>query len=71
MTFFVIKNIEYFPGSRLLIFNRWGETVYESKDYKNNWDGQGQPVGTYFYVFYPNDPSNKLKVQKGYVTILR
>lgn len=69
--FFVIKNIEYFPGSRLLIFNRWGETVYESKDYKNNWDGQGQPVGTYFYVFYPNDPSNKLKVQKGYVTILR
>jgi len=69
--FFVIKNIEYFPGSRLLIFNRWGETVYESNDYKNDWDGLGQPAGTYFYVFYPNDPSKIIKTQKGHVTLLR
>ncbi|WP_276349121.1 Ig-like domain-containing protein [Daejeonella sp. JGW-45] len=41
------------------VFNRWGNRVYKSVDYKNNWSGQctegvfiGQdiPDGTYFYV---------------------
>lgn len=40
--------------------NRWGSIVFESNDYKNEWDGYANtgiligsdplPVGTYFYV---------------------
>ena len=41
---------KYFLSTKLVIFNRWGRTVYESKDYKNDWDGGNLPDGTYFYV---------------------
>ena len=38
------------------VYNRWGNRVYQSSDYKNNWDGKGTdnflgkdlPTGTYF-----------------------
>ena len=41
---------EYFLSHKLVIFNRWGRTVYESNNYKNDWDGGDLPDGTYFYV---------------------
>ncbi|MEX1188529.1 MAG: gliding motility-associated C-terminal domain-containing protein [Bacteroidia bacterium] len=48
--FFVVKYLEVYPNSELLIFNRWGNKIYENADYKNDWDGENQPDGTYFYV---------------------
>ena len=41
---------EYFLSHKLVIFNRWGRIVYESQDYRNDWDGGKLPDGTYFYV---------------------
>ena len=41
---------EYFLSHKLVIFNRWGKIVYESNDYRNDWDGGKLPDGTYFYV---------------------
>ena len=41
---------KYFISAKLVVFNRWGRTVYESTDYKNDWDGGNLPDGTYFYV---------------------
>lgn len=41
---------EYFLSHKLVIFNRWGRTVYESNNYRNDWDGGNLPDGTYFYV---------------------
>jgi gliding motility-associated-like protein len=46
----------------ITIMNRWGNIVYESSPYQNNWDGRtnsGKPLseGTYFYVLY-NDIDN-------------
>lgn len=40
----------YYESSELTIFNRWGQVVFHSKDYQNNWDGGGLSDGTYFYV---------------------
>ncbi|MCW3127409.1 MAG: C-terminal target protein [Bacteroidetes bacterium] len=43
-------------GSHLLIFNRWGEKVYEADSYANSWQGTYMntndklPDGTYYYV---------------------
>lgn len=45
----VFKNLEYFPNSQLLIFNRWGEKVYENSNYRNDWDGENLHAGTYFF----------------------
>lgn len=54
----VIENIENFPNNKVTIFNRWGNKVWDTKDYNNTsnfWNGQTQTgavltSGTYFYV---------------------
>ncbi|OON66721.1 hypothetical protein B0919_21290 [Hymenobacter sp. CRA2] len=33
----------------LKVFSRWGNQVYESKDYRNNWGGATLPAGVYYY----------------------
>jgi gliding motility-associated-like protein len=52
---FEITGIDAFPGSKLSVFNRWGQLVYENEDYRNTWDGRsnnGQELvnDTYFHV---------------------
>ncbi len=37
------------PNYRLEIYNRWGNKVYESDNYQNDWRGEGI-LGTYYYV---------------------
>ena len=57
---FVIEGVELFRNT-LKIYNRWGRTVYDVQNYKNDWNGftnkkvlvgdsKKLPVGTYFYV---------------------
>jgi gliding motility-associated-like protein len=46
---------EYFKENTVTIFNRWGNEVYSTNNYKNDWngtnnDGQKLPEGTYYYV---------------------
>jgi gliding motility-associated-like protein len=57
---FTIKGIESFPGSRLLIYNRWGSLVYESNDYDNEnpWKGDDLSEGVYFYILERSDKEN-------------
>jgi gliding motility-associated-like protein len=47
---FVVKGLAAFPESSLNIFNRWGNEVYSTADYLNNWTGDDLPDGVYFYV---------------------
>ncbi|MCR9287245.1 MAG: carboxypeptidase regulatory-like domain-containing protein [Bacteroidetes bacterium] len=52
---FVIAGIEKYPNNELLIFNRWGEKVYQKNNYSNGeWEGTydnlNLPDGTYFYL---------------------
>jgi gliding motility-associated-like protein len=57
------------------VFNRYGALVYESKDYKNTWDGtyKGKPLpdGTYYFVISFKLINDKPEYVKGNVTILR
>lgn len=41
---------DYFESSKVTIFNRWGNVIYTSSDYKNDWDGEKMKDGNYFYV---------------------
>jgi gliding motility-associated-like protein len=36
-------------NSELRIYNRWGERVYENKNYDNSWNGEPLPDGVYYY----------------------
>jgi gliding motility-associated-like protein len=76
--YFEIKNIELYPKNHILIFNRWGNKVYEGKPYMNKWDGRNYfglkvggdllPVGTYYYIL---DLGNGSPTKKGYVFLKR
>jgi gliding motility-associated-like protein len=54
----VIKNIEQFPGNRIIVLDRWGGQVFLGNDYNNEsivWRGTSAGSGklsggTYFYV---------------------
>lgn len=64
---FYVKNLEYYPNTHLVIYDRWGKKVYESSNYPNNWNGGDQSDGVYYYVLtLPNS-----KKFDGYVQILR
>jgi gliding motility-associated-like protein len=46
----VFKNLGFFPGTSLTVFNRWGNKLYESADYKNDWNGDGNVDGVYYFI---------------------
>ncbi|SFC12799.1 C-terminal domain of CHU protein family protein [Flexibacter flexilis DSM 6793] len=55
-------------GGTLKVYNRWGNEVYSSSNYQNDWAAKDLPAGTYFYHFL----SPKLKIAvKSWLEILR
>lgn len=68
---FKIAGLESFPGSQLLIFNRWGNQVYQAGDYLNNWDGSGLAEGTYYYVLNRRERGGSITTFKGWVFLKR
>lgn len=47
---FYIINLEYHPNSSVVIFNRWGQLLYENADYKNDYKPTDWSDGVYYYV---------------------
>ena len=73
--FFHISKIEDFPDNRLRIYNRWGNLVYERREYENDWPGQFSdatllPDGAYFYLLEWRDNEAEF-VQRGYLELFR
>ena len=61
---FFIAAIEDFPESELVIFNRWGNQVFEAENYQNDWAGtwdgnKDLPDGTYYYFLKLNGEDNR------------
>jgi gliding motility-associated-like protein len=68
----VIENLVLYPNSRIQVFNRYGQILYDSKQYLGDWDGtyknKALPSGTYYYII---DLNGARVAKKGYVTIVR
>ncbi|MEM9050524.1 MAG: choice-of-anchor L domain-containing protein [Bacteroidota bacterium] len=69
-----IRGIDEFPQNKLVVFNRWGNVVYEENNYSNGtqWTGQNEsgeelPEGTYFVVVEVNGEDNL----RGYLELRR
>ena len=68
---FVIRGIENYPDNTIIIFNRWGNKVFEASPYQNIWNGRSTkglrvggnelPIGTYFYLLDLGDGSDVIK----------
>ena len=72
---FYIVGITDYPNSDLKIYNRWGNKVYETVGYNNDWNGtfngkREVPDGTYFYILELNDLDDN-RVFQGYLEISR
>jgi len=59
----------------MMVFNRWGEKVWETTDFESGWDGKSNgkyvSAGTYFWILevqYGND--NISKTYKGSLTVI-
>jgi len=54
-----INNYPYIAGCTVTIYNRWGQPVYSTNDYQNEWagtkDGELLPDGVYFYSIKCSD----------------
>lgn len=54
------------PAS-LKVFSRWGQEVYATADYHNNWAAEGLPAGLYYYLLRDADD----RQVKGWVQVVR
>lgn len=67
-----IENIQLFPKNKVQIVNRWGDQVFKSEFYNNDFDGSFSggllPAGTYYYLL---DLGDGWGVFKGPLTIIR
>lgn len=72
---FIVSNSQ---GKKIFldVYNRWGNRVYKSTSYQNDWDGrcsegiyvgQDLPSGTYYYIVVIDDTDKHM----GYITINR
>lgn len=57
------------------IFNRWGQEIYSSTDFRNGWDGtikgRPAPVDTYTWILRGKDLGGQTILRKGTVTLVR
>jgi len=68
---FIITGIDNYPALSIMIFNRWGNKIFEANPYNNDWNGTASmgltfgadevPVGTYFYLIDLGDGSEMIK----------
>jgi gliding motility-associated-like protein len=75
----VVKGISKYPDNKIVIFNRWGNVVFEGNADLNKWDGKSNagtkiggddlPVGTYFYIL--DLKTTGKKNLKGYIYLQR
>jgi gliding motility-associated-like protein len=62
-----LENYYAFGGVQLQVFNRWGNLVYETSAYQNDWDGGDAVSGTYYFIVtLPNGD-----ITKGPLTIIK
>jgi len=62
--FFITGLVE---TGELFVLNRWGQTMYSSPDYQNNWSPQNLDDGVYFYSLYLKESARYFY---GFLTIL-
>mgnify|MGYP003394624007 CR=1 FL=1 len=70
-----IQNSQYFPQTRIMIFNRLGQRIFEQNGLYEPWDGKDLlgvtvPNASYYYVIYQNH-SDEGTIIKGCVSILK
>ncbi|MCF8359350.1 MAG: gliding motility-associated C-terminal domain-containing protein [Prolixibacteraceae bacterium] len=67
---FHIKKLELYPDNSLVLFNRWGQKVYERSSYNNDLDFSEYAEGTYYYVLNYVKPDGPKQI-KSFVDVVK
>ena len=69
----IILNAERFTNALVQVYNRWGNEVYSTKGYNNDWDGSFKgdtlPTGSYYYHIDQNGDGSVILTGWIYLTI--
>jgi gliding motility-associated-like protein/uncharacterized repeat protein (TIGR01451 family) len=68
---FEVKGLNKFVSNEIVIINRYGDHVFERKDYQNDWNAPGQVSGTYFYILTTVDNAGKYHTYKGWIQVIK
>jgi gliding motility-associated-like protein len=68
---FEIPGLGRYVSNELVIMNRWGDQVFERKNYQNDWGAEGLVSGTYFYILKVTDEEGKQNSFKGFVEVVK
>jgi gliding motility-associated-like protein len=55
----------------MVIYNRWGQMVFETSDYSAGWDGKDAPAGVYSWVISYSNHTGKVFKMRGSVTVVK
>gem|GEM_PF-5570569 len=68
---FEVVGIDKFVKNDIVIFNRFGDHVYQTENYQNDWNAEGLVAGTYFYIFKGEDRQGQLQEFKGWIQVIK
>lgn len=70
-----VPGIADYPGSEVIIYDRWGQKVFKSNGYREPWDGtnNGKDVseGSYYYYIQLNQLAGRSDPYTGYISLIR
>jgi gliding motility-associated-like protein len=55
----------------MVIYNRWGQMIFQTSDYSAGWDGKDAPAGVYGWVISYSNHTGKVFKMRGSVTLLK
>jgi gliding motility-associated-like protein len=78
-TWDIIGLDEKYPDNFVIVYNRWGNEIYRSKQGQYSlapWDGkfngEEMPVASYYYMILPNgENTEKEDIMNGTITIIK
>jgi gliding motility-associated-like protein len=53
---------------QLSVYNRWGNKIFESSNYQNNWDASTVDAGVYYYLIYYGTLNEN---RKGFIEVIK
>ena len=63
--------MEKYQSFELIIFNSWGEKVYQTNDISKPWDGGDNPADVYTWLLVIEDELGQIRKRNGLVNLIR
>jgi gliding motility-associated-like protein len=70
-TFRPVATGDLIPQFSMVIYNRWGQLIFETTNPAEGWDGKDAPAGVYGWVISYSDMERKVFKMRGSVTLLK